>query len=102
MLQSFKEPLETKPGEINVRYLPTNPFGSIDSFLKVLVYFFLLRNQARKVVHKAWIIWFWVCSSAVDILPQVLQLDQVQDQAAELIVTIMTVIWYADAHRANI
>uniref|UniRef100_A0A8C7Y1Y9 Exocyst complex component 2 n=1 Tax=Oryzias sinensis TaxID=183150 RepID=A0A8C7Y1Y9_9TELE len=35
MLQSFKEPLESKPGEINVRYLPTDPFGSIDSFLKL-------------------------------------------------------------------
>uniref|UniRef100_A0A8C7XZK1 Exocyst complex component 2 n=1 Tax=Oryzias sinensis TaxID=183150 RepID=A0A8C7XZK1_9TELE len=48
MLQSFKEPLESKPGEINVRYLPTDPFGSIDSFLKVLAFINCLEQLSMK------------------------------------------------------
>lgn len=100
MLQSFKEPLETKQGEINVRYLPTNPLSFIRAADCYYWSVFLFYSQ-RKMVHLcfALTILLHFCPTrlnAVAILLQVLQLDQVQDQAAELIVTIMTVIWHSE------
>lgn len=86
MLQSLKEPLEIKGGEINVGFEMSESEVWNPSKQKV-------KNPIWQIFVCAWqiITTDLVTLSFISCICQVLQLDQVQDKAAQLSVSIMKV-----------